>query len=81
MAIRLDAVSAREKLKPRRDPYWQRVTKGCYLGFRRMSSESQGTWLARARDGNHGGAARNAGGSGQGRTFTLRTIDKVYASA
>jgi site-specific recombinase XerD len=51
MAIRLDAVSARERLKPRRDPYWQRVTKGCYLGFRRMSSESQGTWLARARDG------------------------------
>lgn len=51
MAIRLDAVSARERLTPRRDPYWQRITKGCYLGFRRMSSESHGTWLARARDG------------------------------
>jgi len=51
MAIKLDAVSARERLTPRRDPYWQRITKGCYLGFRRMSSDSHGTWLARARDG------------------------------
>ena len=50
MAIRLDTVTSREKLKPRRVPYWQRVTKGCYLGFRRMSSDSQGTWLARTRD-------------------------------
>lgn len=49
MTIRLDTVTSRERLKPRRTPYWQRVTKGCYVGFRRMSSDSEGTWLARAR--------------------------------
>jgi len=35
------------KLKPRRDPYWQRLAKGCFLGFRRMTTSSEGTWSAR----------------------------------
>ena len=49
MAIRIDTVASREKLKPRREPYWQRVRKGCFVGYRKMTSSGHGTWLARAR--------------------------------
>ena len=40
----------RGRLKIKREPYWQRLAKGCYLGFRRGSN----TWIARHRnrDGN-----------------------------
>jgi integrase len=37
----------REKLKPRREPYWSKITKGCYVGFRKMTSGGDGTWMAR----------------------------------
>jgi integrase len=41
-------VADREDLKPRREPYWARISKGCYLGFRKMTSDPEGgTWLAR----------------------------------
>ena len=40
-------VQERTKLKPRRDPYWSKVSKGCYLGFRKMAADSTGTWSAR----------------------------------
>ena len=50
MATKIDTVSARAKLAPRRGPYWHRISKGCYLGFRRMNSFGAGTWLARALD-------------------------------
>lgn len=36
----------RERLKVRREPYWQRLAKGAYLGFRRGPD----TWIARYRD-------------------------------
>jgi integrase len=39
----------RQKLAPRREPYWQRVRKGCYIGFRKLDS-GEGTWIARWRD-------------------------------
>lgn len=48
--INLGKVDARNKLVPRRDPYWQRIEAGCFLGFRRMTPDSAGTWLARRRD-------------------------------
>lgn len=35
----------RERLKIRREPYWQRLVKGSYLGFRRGAD----TWVARHR--------------------------------
>jgi integrase len=47
---RIDTVSAREKLASRRAPHWHRVSKGCYVGFRRMTREAHGTWLARSLD-------------------------------
>jgi integrase len=50
MATRIDTVASREKLKPRREPYWHRLLRGCYLGYRRMTTDSAGVWIARARD-------------------------------
>lgn len=47
MAIVLDRVDWRERLKPRRDPYWHRLSAGRYLGFRKMAKGAPGTWLAR----------------------------------
>lgn len=41
-------VRDRAALKARREPYWHRLAKGCYVGFRRMSSDTPGAWLARA---------------------------------
>lgn len=39
----------RQKLVPRREPYWERVRKGCYIGFRKLAS-GEGTWIARWRN-------------------------------
>jgi hypothetical protein len=50
MATRIDTVAARDKLKPRRGPYWHRLSKGCHIGFRKMTATGHGSWLARARD-------------------------------
>lgn len=50
MATRIDTVAARDKLKPRRGPYWHRLSKGCHVGFRKMTATGHGSWLARARD-------------------------------
>lgn len=53
MAHHINTVAARAKLKPRREPYWDRICKGFYLGFRKMSSDSEGTWSIRSM-GNEG---------------------------
>jgi integrase len=50
MATNIDTVSARAKLKPRREPYWLKLTKGNYIGFRKMTAASVGSWSARAMD-------------------------------
>lgn len=50
MATRIDTDASREKLKPRRGPYWHRLSKGCYVGLRKMTVGSAGVWQARARD-------------------------------
>jgi integrase len=46
-ALNLQTVDARNKLKPRRDPYFATIRKGCALGFRKMTASSTGTWVAR----------------------------------
>ena len=38
MAYRIDTVEGRSRLKPRPPPYWQKLTTGCHLGFRKMSN-------------------------------------------
>ena len=50
VATRIDTVASRDKLKPRREPYWQRLRRGCYLGFRKMTCVGAGVWIARVRD-------------------------------
>lgn len=54
MAVKLDTVAGRDKLKPRREPYWQRLESGCALGFRKMTTQSLGSWSARYRDADTG---------------------------
>jgi integrase len=48
--INLPKVEDRSKLKPRREPYWQRIVAGNYIGFRKMTAGSAGAWVARSRD-------------------------------
>ena len=52
--MKIQKVSDRAKLHPRREPYWQRISKGCFLGFRRTVSNSKGNWIARFRDAGTG---------------------------
>src|SRR4051794_5181118 len=49
--VRLDRVDSRGAAPPRRDPYWQRLSAGRFVGFRKMMPGSSGTWLAREYDG------------------------------
>lgn len=46
----LGVVQARDKLKPQHEPHWLKLSSGCYLGFRKLTPTSTGTWLARFRD-------------------------------
>jgi integrase len=44
----LDSRTGRSKLKPRREPFWMKISKGQHLGYRRIDSQ-RGTWIARWR--------------------------------
>lgn len=50
----IQTVTGRYKLKPRREPYWHRASKGCYLGFRKTSNDTEGTWQLRILDASTG---------------------------
>ena len=54
MASDLSKVGKRDELKARREPYWQRLRAGCYLGFRPSQRGGAGTWIARAYDADAG---------------------------
>ena len=60
MATKIDSVSSRDKLKIRREPYWHRVSKGCFLGYRKMMTGPGGSWIARALDEATGKQSYNA---------------------
>lgn len=45
------SVADRKTLSPRREPYWDRLEAGCFLGFRKLA-DGTGTWIARWRDSN-----------------------------
>ncbi len=49
-AANIKTVDARAKLKPRREPYWESLRRGCFIGYRKMTVGSVGTWIARWRD-------------------------------
>ena len=50
MAFDLSKVGERERLKVQREPHWQRLRAGCFLGFRPSKRGGKGTWIARAYD-------------------------------
>jgi integrase len=44
---KISTVTEREKLKPRNAPYYQKISKGCFVGYRKLKPSASGTWLAR----------------------------------
>ena len=46
----ISKVKHRESLKPRREPYWHKISLSNHLGFRKLTRDSKGTWLARTYD-------------------------------
>ncbi|MFM0619428.1 tyrosine-type recombinase/integrase [Paraburkholderia nemoris] len=48
MTSSITTKTARDKLAPRREPYFARVQSGLYVGFRKLA-EGEGTWIARRR--------------------------------
>jgi len=50
VALDLSKVGNRERLKVQREPHWQRLRAGCFLGFRRSKRGGKGTWIARVYD-------------------------------
>jgi integrase len=50
MPLDLSRVKDREALLCRREPYWQRIRPGCFLGYRPSARAGAGTWIARAYD-------------------------------
>lgn len=54
MALDLSKVGIRERLKAQREPHWQRLRTGCFLGFRPSKRGGKGTWIARAYDEDSG---------------------------
>jgi integrase len=51
MSVRLNRVDYRARLEPRREPRWHPLSKGRYVGFRRLTTATPGTWLARFYNG------------------------------
>ncbi|MBU7590544.1 MAG: tyrosine-type recombinase/integrase [Sphingopyxis terrae] len=50
MALDLSKVGNRERLKVQREPHWQRLRAGCFLGFRPSKRGGKGAWIARVYD-------------------------------
>jgi integrase len=50
MATELDRVAPRMRLAPRREPYWQRLSTGQFLGFRPSLVGDSGFWIVKAFD-------------------------------
>lgn len=48
--MELSTVRNRDRLKPRREPYWQKLGAGRYLGVRILESGKGSTWIARFYD-------------------------------
>lgn len=50
MALDLSKVGDRDRLKKQREPHWQRLRRGCFVGFRPSKRGGAGTWIARVYD-------------------------------
>jgi integrase len=60
MATDLKSKTSRDKLQPRREPYWSRVSDGLFVGYRRLEAGA-GTWIARRRSDSGGQQYRALG--------------------
>ena len=50
MSYRINTASGRDRLEPRREPYWGTpLDRGRSLGYRKID-QGRGTWIARSRD-------------------------------
>ncbi|ALP61589.1 tyrosine-type recombinase/integrase [Paraburkholderia caribensis] len=49
MSASIISKTARDKLPPRREPYFARIRTGVYVGFRKLA-QGDGTWIARRRN-------------------------------
>lgn len=49
MSNAIDSKTKRDRLTPRREPYWNPLQKGAAVGFRKLEA-GDGTWVARWRD-------------------------------
>jgi integrase len=56
----ITTVTGRDSLKARHASYWLKVGTGSYLGFRKLTPTSVGTWVARARDAETGGTKKHS---------------------
>lgn len=45
--VKLDTRTARRKLEPRNEPYWNSVQAGLHVGYRRSESQAAGVWSFR----------------------------------
>lgn len=61
MGHNIEKAGDRSKLEPRREPYWDRIEAGCFLGYRKLE-DGTGTWIARWRN-EEGGQKYHAIGS------------------
>ncbi len=61
MGTKIDSVTSRDKLTPKREPYWHRIIKGCFLGYRKMSGDTAGAWVVRTMEDDGGKKYKSLG--------------------
>lgn len=47
--VRIDTKRCRDALAARREPYWYKLSRGRYIGLRKLA-DGHGAWIARYRD-------------------------------
>lgn len=72
----LSKVANREKLKPRREPYWHRLEQGRHLGYRPAPDRAAGSWIAKFYDADTQQKRHHALGD-----FADRTPNERFAAA
>ncbi|MEY4277648.1 MAG: hypothetical protein RI975_914 [Pseudomonadota bacterium] len=48
--MKIETVDGRSKLKPRTATYWKKISTGRSIGFRKTTSQSEGSWLGQYYD-------------------------------
>jgi integrase len=77
--VKIDSKSSREKLAPKREPYWHKLDTGFYLGFRRL--DIGGTWIARLRDDTTGKQIYHALGAFDDSEYREKAFPKAEKAA